>query len=524
MVSTRAVRPNSRGAWDSASPTDSSQQLEPSWWFAGAILGLASVGLAAGATRWSMAVTPQLVIGARSAALVLALLLVISLQVAAQVLSDARAVRLATSAGLLAALVGLDLLTGVAPAYGTVAAARFALSLAAAAWALLAVIHTDRSAARQPNDVLVASAAIITLWGFLSVLATAVEPPRGVATLHLVAAIVWVGTGTVLLRGARRETCLLLAGSGWLAIALALSELSRLNLLHAAPWWYVPPAGLRATGLLLAMVGVVATLARHVSERRSALESLELHHAQLQRHRDARERERSHELRNALLAIEGASLTLERSGGELAEDDQRRLSAAMVGGFSHLRRLLEPEPPPDEDVPTDLGELVTQRVELARRRGAVVSLDRKDHVLVGCPPAEVTRILDNLIENAIRHGLASERGCSVVVHRRGGCAVVRVRDHGPGLSAAERGQVFEPGARLRGSVPGEGLGLPLARATARRHGGDLVAVAADGDGACFELTLPVVSGHLVAAELAATSTSHADHDRGSRRAEPAHRG
>jgi signal transduction histidine kinase len=356
------------------------------------------------------------------------------------------------------------------------------------------------------------------------VLTATVEHPRDVAALHLVAAIVWIGTATAVLRRARSEACLLLAGSGWLAIALALSELSRLNLLHPAPWWYLPPAGVRATGLLLAMVGVVATLARHVIARRAALQALELHHEELRRRREASEHERAHELRNALLAVEAASLTLERSAGELADDDQRRLSAAMVGGFSHLRQLLEPGPPQDDEAPTDLGVLVTQRIELARRRGVVVSLERGSHVLVGCPSVEVTRILDNLMENAIRHGRAAERGCSVVVHRHGGRATVRVRDHGPGLSPEQRERIFERGVRLHRRAPGDGLGLPVARAAARHHGGDLVAAASEGDGACFELTLPVSSGHVAAAEEAATSIGHAQHRRGIEHAEPARRG
>jgi two-component system sensor histidine kinase KdpD len=59
--------------------------------------------------------------------------------------------------------------------------------------------------------------------------------------------------------------------------------------------------------------------------------------------------------------------------------------------------------------------------------------------------------------------------------------MVEVADRGPGIEAGREEKIFE-------RFPG--LGLPIARAIARAHGGNLVAGAREGGGAVFRLTLP----------------------------------
>ena len=76
----------------------------------------------------------------------------------------------------------------------------------------------------------------------------------------------------------------------------------------------------------------------------------------------------------------------------------------------------------------------------------------------------------------------------------GGCAVIEVRDHGPGIPEAEREKIFAPFYRLQGSAEtgrGNGLGLALVRQIARSHGGDVQCLAADGGGSLFRVTLPL---------------------------------
>jgi signal transduction histidine kinase len=101
-------------------------------------------------------------------------------------------------------------------------------------------------------------------------------------------------------------------------------------------------------------------------------------------------------------------------------------------------------------------------------------------------PRLLRRMIRNLIENASRHG---KPPVEVSVRRDSGLAVIEVADHGPGVRADAREQIFSPFFRLGEDAGGTGLGLALVRRIARVHGGDAVVV--DGERACFRVTLPL---------------------------------
>jgi signal transduction histidine kinase len=112
----------------------------------------------------------------------------------------------------------------------------------------------------------------------------------------------------------------------------------------------------------------------------------------------------------------------------------------------------------------------------------------------------ILQCLLNVFDNARKYAAASGRLEVDVITDDTRCAVA-VRDHGPGIAAAERSLVFERferGARHRdGSTPGVGLGLYLARSIARGHDGELDARSPDdgGAGVVFWLELPAQPLH-----------------------------
>ena len=86
----------------------------------------------------------------------------------------------------------------------------------------------------------------------------------------------------------------------------------------------------------------------------------------------------------------------------------------------------------------------------------------------------------NLLDNALKYGAPSVRGDAagpviVTAEKAGEHVLVTVADRGPGIPSAERGRVVERFVRLETarSRPGFGLGLSLATAVARLHGGNL---------------------------------------------------
>jgi signal transduction histidine kinase len=124
--------------------------------------------------------------------------------------------------------------------------------------------------------------------------------------------------------------------------------------------------------------------------------------------------------------------------------------------------------------------------ECARYDGA--ALDGEPTTIDG-DPRLLRRLLRNLLENAVRHG---KPPVEVRLTRAGGNVALDVRDHGPGIPEADRERVFVPFQQLGGDAKGSGLGLALVRQIARLHGGDAVAMAADGANV-LRVTLPVAA-------------------------------
>jgi len=92
----------------------------------------------------------------------------------------------------------------------------------------------------------------------------------------------------------------------------------------------------------------------------------------------------------------------------------------------------------------------------------------------------------NLVQNAME---ASPPGELVEIEVEGGDRVrARVRDRGPGIEAELLGKVFEPGVTTK--ARGSGLGLTIARALLRQHGGDLTLAARPGGGTVATMELP----------------------------------
>ena len=112
--------------------------------------------------------------------------------------------------------------------------------------------------------------------------------------------------------------------------------------------------------------------------------------------------------------------------------------------------------------------------------------------LLHADPARLRLLLRNLIDNALRHGGREPPPC-VRTALHDGSVRLSVRDHGPGVAAAELPRLSEafyrPDAARQRSTGGVGLGLHLCRMVAQAHGGSLQ-IANAGPGLEVVLSLP----------------------------------
>jgi signal transduction histidine kinase len=206
----------------------------------------------------------------------------------------------------------------------------------------------------------------------------------------------------------------------------------------------------------------------------------------------------SHDLRSPLAVINGATeLLLDRP--DLPVDKQRDLLRRVRRQASRARGLIDELlvaaqlrsgglvadqrsvdlPPLVDQVISDLG--VGRVIRVAEDLPRVLA-DR----------VHVERILHNLLTNAANHGRPPVE-VSLESGEEEGTVEVQVGDHGDGVPADLREQVFTEFGRSPAAGPGFGLGLAIATELARANGGSLTYREAADEGACFVLVLPAVS-------------------------------
>lgn len=106
-------------------------------------------------------------------------------------------------------------------------------------------------------------------------------------------------------------------------------------------------------------------------------------------------------------------------------------------------------------------------------------------------PKALDELFANLVDNAVRY---IHEGGTVTVEAglTADGAVVTVGDTGPGITAEDMPRLFEPffRGRLQRSIPGTGLGLPIAKRIAEEHGGRIEVESTPGKGSMFRVFLP----------------------------------
>lgn len=128
--------------------------------------------------------------------------------------------------------------------------------------------------------------------------------------------------------------------------------------------------------------------------------------------------------------------------------------------------------------------------------GMTLVVDREGDLstMVQTDPGTLERVLYNLVDNACKYAAdADDKRVHLAAKVRAGRLTLGVRDHGPGVAAADHAVVFRPFTRgtrqADGSVPGLGLGLALSRSLVKELGGELWLEPEPG-GAHFGISLP----------------------------------
>jgi len=150
--------------------------------------------------------------------------------------------------------------------------------------------------------------------------------------------------------------------------------------------------------------------------------------------------------------------------------------------------------------PVDLGSVIEEAVAQSRWviDGDSVRVETDIEPNLPRPRGDaraLTRAVQNLIANAIRHG-GSGGWVGVRAYREGNAKIaITVEDRGPGIDSRDAAHLFEPFYRGRGTsaVRGSGLGLTIVQQVVAAHGGAIEIQRRRRQGAAFTMTLPLSS-------------------------------
>jgi PAS domain S-box-containing protein len=225
---------------------------------------------------------------------------------------------------------------------------------------------------------------------------------------------------------------------------------------------------------------------------------------ELQEQRDVYLHMISHDLRTPLTTVHGHAQLLERALRDRGEEDgTARVSIAAIKGAVTRMNIMIGDL---VDVARmEGGQLSVRRkavrlqpfwADLAQRFGTVLDLERiRVDLPDDLPPAladgpRLERVLINLLTNAMKYS-AADRPVQVRARCPGDHLVLEVADEGQGISAEDRGRIFDRFFRASTGrhAPGVGLGLYITKLLVEAQGGEIWVESEPGRGSRFVFTL-----------------------------------
>jgi two-component system phosphate regulon sensor histidine kinase PhoR len=214
----------------------------------------------------------------------------------------------------------------------------------------------------------------------------------------------------------------------------------------------------------------------------------------------------SHELRTPLTSIRGFVEALEDGAVAEPQTAQRFLGkirthadrmAALVEDLLELGRLESGArpPEPEETRPAEVAEdVVASFAGAATRKDVSLRCHDRGAPAVLTDPERLRRILENLVDNAVKYTPTGGRVEVTTAAGPGGSARVEVADNGPGIAAEHLARIFErfyrvDRARSR-ELGGTGLGLSIVKHLAEGMGASVSVESEPGKGTRFAVSLP----------------------------------
>ena len=142
--------------------------------------------------------------------------------------------------------------------------------------------------------------------------------------------------------------------------------------------------------------------------------------------------------------------------------------------------------------PVDIGTLVRELCAEQKYDSRCLTLELSEGITVWGDPGLLSRLVQNLVDNAFKYGSADGH-VWVSAFRKNGEVLLQVRDNGIGIHSGEQEKIWHRFYQVdpaRSGDSGAGLGLAMVKQIAQLHGGSVRLESAEGAGSTFTLHLP----------------------------------
>ena len=208
----------------------------------------------------------------------------------------------------------------------------------------------------------------------------------------------------------------------------------------------------------------------------------------------------AHEIANPLASIDSVLQLMARNPQRLNEANLDKISQPVDRIKQTIQQLSNYAHPTDYQWQTArIDDVVEQSLQMLRfdRRHRAIQIER--HFDAGdCAPRvqphAMQQVLINLLRNAVDAVADVPEPRLVVSTRRGdGECRVSIRDNGPGIATDNLDQIFDPFFTTKPVGEGTGLGLAISESLLRNQGGRIEVASEPGQGATFNICLPLDS-------------------------------
>ena len=210
----------------------------------------------------------------------------------------------------------------------------------------------------------------------------------------------------------------------------------------------------------------------------------------------------SHELRSPLSRLIVALGLVKQGPGEEAAENLERIGLearrldTLIGQLLALTRIdsgVDRGSPKPFDLTILVQEVASDGGFEARARNRSVMIEQADACTVNGFEELLRSAVENVVRNAIRHK-AEGTAVEISLERGDSRALLRVRDHGPGVPEDMLSEIFLPFRRVANdNSGGAGLGLAIAERAVNVHRGMIRAMNAPQGGLIVEIDLPLAS-------------------------------